>query len=401
MSIDIEEKVVGESITQESTFWQEEIWQGIGKVIIKGLKVFLEEILEEDVSRAVKADRHQRTGKRAGYRNGSYKRDFLSKFGLVSDLIIPRARDMKVEHLLFDRYQRRQREVDSAIGQLFINGVSTRKLRSICRDLFGAEISASTVSVTSQALDKEMALYQNAPIDGDVEFLFLDGMVQKVREINVVKKVVLGALAVYKDGRKELIGLQLSDGETLANWRGFLVSLKSRGLDVKTLRMVTVDGNPALLAALKEIFPFVRVQRCIAHKLRNVVTKLKRSQQPTCGAEAKLIFAAQNRTEAIRRFKAWKEKWWVEAERAVRCMEKDLAACLRYHELPKNVWKQVRTTNILERSIREVRRRTKPMGGVFTNERSCDRIIYGISRNLNENWQQKSVNAQKEITQNS
>jgi putative transposase len=162
-----------------------------------------------------------------------------------------------------------------------------------------------------------------------------------------------------------------------------------------------VDGNPALISALDEIYPFAKVQRCIAHKMRNVVTKLKKSQRAICGAQAKLIFAATSRTKAIRRFKEWKTKWQFEAERATKCTEKNLNDCLKFYDFPEGLWKTIRTTNILERSIREVRRRTRPMGGVFTNERSRNRIIYGVTQYLNENWAEKNRNTQNEFTQNS
>jgi transposase-like protein len=224
-------------------------------------------------------------------------------------------------------------------------------------------------------------------------------MVQKVREIGVENKVVLTALTRDKKGKKELIGFQIAEGETIENWRAFLVDLKSRGLKGKNLKLITVDGNPALLAALKEIFPFCKVQRCLAHKMRNVASKLKRSQKKPCMAEAKVIFTAPNRREAIKRFKAWKRRWEIEAERAVRCLEKDLFSCLRFYDFPSHLWKKIRTTNILERAIREVRRRTNPMGGVFTNERSCNRITYGVTQSLNENWEKKNGNTQNEFTQ--
>ncbi|MCM8828968.1 MAG: transposase, partial [Candidatus Omnitrophica bacterium] len=168
----------------------------------------------------------------------------------------------------------------------------------------------------------------------------------------------------------------------------------------KQTKLITVDGNPALLSALEEIYPFAKVQRCIVHKMRNVVTKLKKSRRASCGAHAKLIFAAPNRTEAIRRFKEWKAKWQIEAGRATRCMEKNLNDCLKFYDFPQDIWKTIGTTNILERSIREVRRRTKPMGGFFTNERSYNRIIYGVTQYLNENLAEKNRNTQNEFTQN-
>ncbi len=397
----VKERIVRGSIAQEKEVWQEDIWEGISMVIKAGLKRFLEELLKEEVAESIGASRYERRGTRRGYRNGKYERSLLTRYGMIEDLIVPRIREGGIEFRLFEKYQRRQYEVDAAIGRLFLLGVSTRKLKKFAREFLGMEISASTVSNTTETIEKEMEVFQRAEISDEVEFLFLDGMVQKVREIGVENKTVLAALVIYKDGRKELVGFQIADGETVNTWRGFLVNLKSRGLAGKNLKLITTDGNPALLSALKEIYPFVKVQRCIAHKMRNVVVKLKKSQRASCGAEARLIFTASSRTEAIRRFKEWKSKWEVEAERAVRCMEKNLNDCLRFYDFPEELWTKIRTTNILERSIREIRRRTKSMGGVFTNEKSCNRIIYGVSQYLNENWAEKNRNTQNEFTQKS
>jgi len=397
----IKERVIGDSVAQEKAVWQEDIWQGIGLLVKAGLKTFLENLLKEEIAQSIGANKYQRRESRKGYRNGKYERSLLTRYGMIDDLNVPRVRDGNIEFRLFEKYQRRQYEVDAAIGRLFLLGVSTRKLKKYACEFLGAEISATTVSKTTETIEKEMEMFQRAEISDEVEFLFLDGMVHKVREIGVEKKSILAALVIYKDGRKELVGFQIAESETVNAWRGFLVSLKSRGLTGKNLKLITVDGNPALLTALDEIYPFAKVQRCIAHKMRNVVTKLKKSQRASCGVQAKLIFAAPSRTEAIRRFKEWKGKWQIEAERATRCMEKNLNDCLKFYDFPESIWKTIRTTNILERSIREVRRRTKPMGGVFTNERSCNRIIYGVTQYLNENWAEKNRNTQNEFTQNS
>ena len=141
----------------------------------------------------------------------------------------------------------------------------------------------------------------------------------------------------------------------------------------------------ALLKALREVYPLRRIQRCIAHKLRNVVVKLKRAQREACMGEAKLIFGAPSRTEAIRRFRVWRTKWLAEA--AVRCLEKDLFHCFHYFSFPKELWRTIRTTNILERAFREVRRRTRPMG-MFTNAQSAERIMYCVTEHLNTTWQE-------------
>ena len=139
------------------------------------------------------------------------------------------------------------------------------------------------------------------------------------------------------------------------------------------------------------MYPFIKGQRCIAHKMRNVAVKIRKVNQAHCLKEAKLIFAADSRKEAVKRFKEWQARWQVEEERAVRCLEKDLFNCLQYFAFEPALWKSIRTTNILERAFREVRRRTRPMNNFFTNEASSNRIMYGITEMLNKNWRGKTL----------
>jgi len=367
---------------------QVKIWSEIEEKIIGFTKHLIEELLEEKIKQVLSADRYERTADRIGYRNGYYKRDLLTRYGLVEDLRVPRVTGVTVEHDVFDRYQQRSTSIDAAIGCLFLNGISTRKLRGIVKDLFGRPVSAQTVSKCTAYLEDELKYYQQRPLTDDVEFLFLDGITERVREISVEKRVMLCAYGIRSGGRKEILSFQMADVEDVASWRGFLADLKSRGLLGKNIQLVITDGNPALIKALKEIYPFKKRQRCIAHKLRNVVVKLKRYQQKPCMSELKLVFAAATRREAIKRYKSWRQKWIIEAERAVKCMEKDLAECLRYFDFDQSLWKSIRTTNILERAFRELRRRTRPMN-LFPNADSANRIFYGVTKTLNQNWSQK------------
>lgn len=365
---------------------QEEIWRFIAATLKQGLRRLLEGLLEDEVTTKVNARRYEGNSRRQGYRGGHYLRDLVTRYGLLEGLRVPRLAEGPVDFQLFNKYQRRRSDVDAVIGRLFLQGVSTRRLRSIARELFGQEVSATTVSKTASYLDEELKHYQRRPLSDDFPFLFLDGITQKVREISVEKKVMLCALGMREDGTKEMLSFRLVDQEDSDSWRAFLVDLKGRGLGGKTLKLITTDGNPALLKAVKEIYPFLTVQRCFVHKLRNVAAKLKRVHLKPCMAEAKDIFNAQSRRDAIKRFKAWREKWQVEEERAVRCMEKDLYHCLHYYSFPKELWKKVRTTNVLERDFREVRRRTRPMG-FFPTEGSARRIFYGVTNGIHQDGQ--------------
>jgi putative transposase len=388
-----QERIVFEVIEN----FQEIIWSNIALRVKRFIKSLIENLLEQELTEALSAKRYERSSKRKAYRNGHYKRNLLSKYGLIEDIRVPRKEKSGIEFTVFDHYERRRRDVDAAIGRLFLNGISTRKLKGIAKELYGTEISAQTVSNTFQALDKELERFKDKPLDDTVEFLFLDGISQKVREIGIEKKVMLCAYGIHRKkpgetGRlKEILSFQLTEVEDEAAWKAFIADLKGRGLKGKTLRLIITDGNPALLKAMKQIYPFVRGQRCIAHKMRNVAVKIRKIHRAHCLTEAKGIFNAESRKEAIKRFRAWEAHWIVEEERAVTCMKKDLFSCLHYYSFDKELWKSIRTTNMLERAFREVRRRTRPMNNFFTNEASAHRIMYGISEMLNNNWKAKAL----------
>jgi putative transposase len=376
---------------------QEIIWGKIASGVKGFIKSFIENLLEEELTAKVGAPRYERSAERKAYRNGHYLRNLLTRYGVVDEIHVPRMDKGGMEFTVFDRYEHCRRDIDAALGQLFLNGISTRKLKGIAREIYGKEISPQTVSATLSSLDEELSRFKDKPIEDTVEFLFLDGISQKVREIGIEKKVMLCAFGISRknegeeERKKELLSFQLTDVEDEASWKGFLADLKGRGLLGKHLKLIITDGNPALVKAIKNLYPFTKAQRCIAHKMRNVAVKIRKVHRPHCLKEAKLIFASETRKEALRRFRDWEGTWLIEEERAVRCLKKDLFGCLHYFDFDKELWKSIRTTNILERAFREVRRRTRPMNNFFTDEASANRIMYGISDMLNKNWKDKTL----------
>lgn len=370
---------------------QQLLWTEIEGKIRFFVKSVVEQILEVELAERLGAASYERRADRKGYRNGYYERSLGTLYGDISGINVPRLREGSYEYQVFDHYQRRAGTIDQAIGTLFLNGVSTRKLSWIAKELIGSSVSPATVSNISQVLSNDdLKQFQEKDLHDEYRFLFFDGISSKVRKIGVERDILLCALGIKFDGTKEIIGARLASGESEKDWEAFLIDLKSRGLSGKKLELITIDGNPGLIAALKTIFPFKKRQRCIAHKLRNIAVKVKRSHQEVCLQGVKLVFGAQSRTEAIRRFKEWKSKWELYEESAVFCLEKDLDECLTYYQFEKSVWKKIRTTNIIERSFREVRRRTRPMS-IALSPQSTERVFTGISKGLNNNWKTNPI----------
>jgi putative transposase len=372
-------------------------WGSIEQIVALLMKLMFEILLDRAAGEQIGALPYERTGTRKTYRNGSYKRSLSTRFGTIESLLIPRLREGALLHSLFAPYQQRTDDLDKALGTLFLNGISTHKLKGIAEQLTGRSVSAQTVSTIVQRTDRELEQYRTKPIEDEYQYLFVDGIYDKLREIGLERKVLLCALGMTKDGKKEILSFHLVDTESEDNWTEFLIDLKNRGLKGNSLKLITTDGNPGLKATLKRLFPYKAHQRCIWHKMNNVQGRARKRNRKAIVGEMKLIFAASSRAEAIHRFKSWKNHWQIEEPASVKCLEKDLRECLSYYGLPQEHWKSIRTTNLLERSFREVRRRTRPMGGTFVNPESMDRIYHNAFGLLNTNWK----NHPKLFTQNS
>jgi len=247
-------------------------------------------------------------------------------------------------------------------------------------------------------LDREVERFHRRPLADDVCYLLLDGVSMRIRGAAQVKRrLVLCAYGITVMGERRLLDHRLAKSESQACWEAFLNQLRERGLLGRHLQLITTDGCPGLHAALDVVYPYIPRQRCWVHKLRNVASKLRRTQQKDCLAGARAIYQALTRREAVRCYWAWAQRWRKEAPKAVACLEQDLDSVLAFLGCPETHRKAVRTTNAIERAFREVRRRTRPMT-CFTNDASCERIIYAVVSHLNGNWEGRPL---QQFTQNS
>lgn len=344
-------------------------------------------ILAVDFDSFINAGRHQRTGQRKGYRNGYRSRSLLTSVGQL-DLTIPRDRNSEYQPELFDRYRRVDRSLEATIRAMFLQGVSTRKVGDILDVLCGERLSASKVSTVVKELDQAVTDYANRPIADDFVFLFLDALSVKVRfELKARRIKLLVAYGIKADGSRELISFMRANSESTACWRSFLDNLYVRGLKGRTLRLIAMDGGGGLWSAIEDVYPLVKHQLCWVHKLRNVAKYCPQRYREDCTRQAAQIMYAKSSAMAAKRFRAWKKRWQSSIPRAVNCLEKDFDRLIPIFDFPKNIRKMIRTTNVIERCFREVRRRLKVMG-YFQNSKSCDRIIYAIFNYFNTKWKQ-------------
>lgn len=359
-------------------------WDDVADRIAGLVRQLVEEFLEARRTELLGAGSYERTEGRTGHRGGSYRRRLQTRWGDV-ELRIPRLAEGTYDLEIIDRWGRRQADVDQIVGKLFLAGVSTRRLERLADQLLGFGLSKAAVSEITKSLDAEVRSFRERAIPDTVRYLLLDGITAKVREVGVRGKVFLVAFGIGADGRREILGFVLADSESEANWRGFLQDLKARGLKGKALKLITIDGAKGLRAAVREVYPLKPVQRCLVHKIRNVLATCKVRNKARVAQSLRAIWAAKNRRQALAAVKAFADEWIVEEERAVATLRRDLHECLSYLGFPEEEHRKIRTTNALERAFREVRRRTRPMGS-YANTASADRIMFGVTDEMNERW---------------
>jgi len=344
----------------------------------------LEEIIEDLMAAAV--DRHLdqlEADDAADRRNGYYRRHLLTELGDI-DLQVPRTRRYSPVEVI-RAYARRTREIDRVILAGFVLGLSTRKVGETLLALLGRKVSASTVSQVAKTLDAAVAAFHRRPLQNRYKALMLDGVVlARKTGAGALRRPVLVALGLRHDGKKEVIDFRLAASESGAEWEKFLADLYRRGLTGEGVDMICVDGGAGLLAALPGIFHGIPVQRCWAHKIRNVLDKVRKADQPKVKRALHKIMNAAHAPAARSAARRFAERFQGQYPAAVACLRNDLdelLTCFRYKsEAQRRV---VRTTNAVERRFREVRRRTRPMG-TFQDKTSMDRILFAVFTHENK-----------------
>jgi transposase-like protein len=344
----------------------------------------LAQVIEEQMAAAV--DRYfdqLDTDETADRRNGHYRRHLLTTLGDI-ELCVPRTRHFSPTAVI-RAYARREAEIDRVILAGFVLGLSTRKVGEALLAILGQKVSATTVSQVAKTLDQAVAAFHRRPLRNGYTALMLDGVVlARKTGAGALKRPVLVALGLRSDGKKEVIDFRLAASESAAEWERFLTDLFRRGLTGEGLDMICVDGGNGLLAALPTVFPGIAVQRCWAHKMRNILDKIKKADQPAAKRALHKVMNADNIAAARTAARRFRDRFDDKYPAAVACLRNDLdelLTCFRYKSPDRRT--TVRTTNAIERRFREVRRRTRPMG-TFQDKTSMDRILFAVFTHENK-----------------
>jgi putative transposase len=347
------------------------------------LRAALQEVLEAEMTEAVGAAKGERTAGRLGYRSGYYGRTLITRVGKL-ELRVPQDRDGRFSTELFERYQRSERALVAALAEMYVQGVSTRKVRAITEELCGHAFSASSISAINKKLDESLAQFAARRLGEAFPYLILDARYEKVREAGVIAgQAVLIAIGIDWDGRRQVLGVELANRESRSSWRDFLFSLRERGLT--GVEFVVADDHAGLKAAIREVLPEAAYQRCYVHFLRNALDYVPRKVDDDCLQELRWLYDRRDLAEARADLAAWIGKWQAKYARLVAWIEENIEETLSFYRLPRQHHKHLKSTNMLERLNEEIKRRTHVVR-IFPNADSCLRLIRALAVETHENW---------------
>jgi len=343
----------------------------------------VQEVLEAEMEEAVGAGKGERTPKRQGYRSGYYSRTLLTRVGKL-ELRVPQDRQGRFRTEVFERYQRSEKALVGALAEMYVQGVSTRKVKSVTEELCGHEFSASTISRINQTLDEELAKFAGRKLEEEYPYLVVDARYEKVREDGVIRsQAVLVAIGINWDGRRCVLGVELASRESQSSWRTFLQGLRERGLS--GVQLVVSDDHAGLRKALREVLPEALWQRCYVHFLRNALDYLPRKADDDCLTELRWIYERRTGEEAGQDLKAWLRRWEERYPKLCRWVEDNIEETLTFYALPLAHHKHLKSTNLLERLNEELKRRTLVVR-IFPNAASCLRLSRALAAEMHENW---------------
>jgi transposase-like protein len=344
-------------------------------------------MLEVEMEECLQAGKHERSAERLGYRSGYYRRRLITRVGTIW-LRVPQDRAGQFSTQVFEQYQRSEKALVAALAQMYVQGVSTRKVAAITEELCGHEFSASSISTITARLDAQLAEFSQRPLKEAFPYMVVDARYERVREGGViVSRAILVALGIDWEGRRQVLAVEYANRESQSSWREFLLQLQARGLN--GVQFVVSDDHPGLKAAIREVLPGVWWQRCYVHFLRNALDYLPRKADDDCLQELRWMYQRRNVEEARRDLKQWLEKWGGKYPKLCAWVEANIEETWTFYRLPVTHHKHMKSTNLLERFNQEIKRRTLVVR-IFPDEASCLRLVRAVAAEQHEEWMEGS-----------
>lgn len=323
--------------------------------------------------------------------NGYYDRHLQSTFGSVRDIPIPRFREQPGQYSpqTLGVFNGEKEQLEHLIANIHLSGISQRKVEQLVKAAYGVKVSKNRVGTIHRKLaEAEESQINTQPITDTYEYIMLDGIWGKAKGYgwDTNKAVILCVLGIKADGTRKILGFRVARSESYEEWHQLILELKERGLDTKTLKLAITDDTDGLTGALEHLLPKAPIQHCMVHKMRNVLGKTKHKYKAEMGEDLKSIYREKEKKAATIKAKAVVKKWYLKEPKAMDSLKHHFSYTITYMDFPKNIHKKIRTTNVLEREFREVRRRIKVFDSSFNDTGSMHRYANSIFNNLNQNY---------------
>lgn len=353
----------------------------------EGIKAVLEQIMEEEMTEHLQAEHRQRTDARRGERNGHYHRGLTTEVGHLDQLRVPRAREGAFLTEVFERYRRLTGSLEEAVLEMYLQGVSTRKIEQVTGKLSGVRISKDATSRIAQRLGETLDVWRTHRLERAYPYLYLDATYLKASWAGAVRNVaLLVAIGVSDEGHREVLAVEIAPGERTEGYRSVLKGLLERGL--RGVRLVISDDHEAIKQAVMVELPQAAWQRCIVHFERNILAQVPQREKKEVASDLKVIFQAARRETAEGLAASFSARYAEMYPKAVATLDRGLSEALTYTAFPSSHHKYIRTTNGLERLFREVKRRTRVVG-VFPSEESALHLATVVLLRVSEAWSER------------
>ena len=366
--------------------WKEELKQLLAedRDLLKSLiQEALQQVLEAEMEDALQAEKGERTPNRLGYRSGHYSRTLVTRVGKI-ELRVPQDRQGGFRTEVLERYQRSEKALVTALMEMYLQGVSTRKVKAVTEELCGHEFSSATISRMVQTLDEELQKFAHRRLEEPYPYVILDARYEKVREEGTVRsQAVLIAIGINWEGRRNVLAVELASRESASSWKELLLALRKRSLH--GVEFVVSDDHAGLRKAIQEVLPEAVWQRCYVHFLRNALDYLPRKADDDCLMELRWIYDRRNLEEARQDIAAWLTRWGKRYPKLCGWVEENIEETLSFYRLPRQHHKNLKSTNMLERLMEEIKRRTLVVR-IFPNAAACLRLVRALAVETHENW---------------
>jgi putative transposase len=378
----------GETMAKRHRRLDEELVQGallddpqFLRGIVEGV---LQHLLEAEITEHIGAAPYERTDARTGHRNGHKPRKLKSRVGTL-ELLVPQDREGTFSTSLFARYQRTEKALTLALMEMYLEGVSTRKVREVTEELCGTSFSKSTISRLASTLDSELEEWRDRPLEAEsYPYLFVDARYEKVRiGCRIVSEGALVVCAVREDGFREILAIEVADVESEATYQELFRALKERGL--KGVELVTSDEHKGLKSAIERHFRGASHQRCQFHYAKNLLGLVSFGKRKELGAGLRAVFSAPTRELALRAAEELADRWRESHPKVAEHIEEHMEECLACLSFPESHRRRIRTTNGLERFNQEIKRRSRVVR-IFPNRQACLRLVTALAVETSEEW---------------